>query len=79
MIKRAGWKRSLAAFEEKLEDSERRIQEFLHDKHILDDLEASVHEAEARSETSEEHVSFLKDEMSKQSIQFVKKDGSLSA
>lgn len=48
LAERVDLKKSLRAFEGKLADAERRIQEFEHRKDTLDSLATKVHEAEAK-------------------------------
>lgn len=73
---KSGPEKSLAASEEKFANAERRIQEFEDIKDTLDDSSTKVDEAKAKSKTSEEHVRFLEDNLSKQRIQLIEKEAS---
>lgn len=75
--KKAHLENLLVAFQEKLADAERHIQELEYNKNTLDDLATKVEEAEAKRKSFEEKVQFLEDRFSEQSNQFIEKDASL--
>lgn len=66
----------LAAFEEKLADVRRRIQEFAYNKNNLDDLASKVDRAKAKLNSLEEPVCLLRDKVFDQIRRLFEKDAS---
>lgn len=78
VAEKADLERYLAASEDKLADSERRMQVLEHKKDILNGLANKFDERPTKLKSSEEKFHFLEDKVSEQNSQLVEKNVSSS-